>query len=106
MTQSITVTWIVGADTRIVVDVPVGQSLMEAALNAGVPGIRGECGGALACATCHVVVEHCPSVLEAGLSAEQEMLEFAEVPAREASRLSCQIRAGSDIDGIVVRVPQ
>lgn len=79
---------------------------MEAALNAGVPGIRGECGGALACATCHVVVEHCPSVMEAGLSAEQEMLEFAEVPAREAGRLSCQQRAQLRLRHGRTRIPQ
>lgn len=82
-----------------------GQSLMEIAVKASVPGIVGECGGACACATCHVYVEDAwsssvgkPSPLEA------DMLDFA-VDVTEASRLSCQIRLSAELDGLVIRAP-
>lgn len=106
MIRSIAVTWIVDEDTKVVAQVPLGRTLMEAALNASVPGILGECGGAMVCATCHVVVEISPAELEPPEAGENEMLEFADVPRREASRLSCQIRAAQHIDGIILRVPR
>lgn len=106
MTNSIKVTWIVDGDVHLSAQVPIGRTLMEAAVGAGVPGIRGECGGALACATCHVVVEHTPAELEEPERSELEMLEFADVPPRPASRLSCQLRALRALDGIVFRVPK
>ena len=105
MAETIMVTWITTAGADIEAQVRVGVNLMEAALSNNVPGIHGECGGALACATCHVVVEHSPVVLEKIQPTEDEMLEFAEAPRVAGSRLSCQMKAVKALDGLVLRVP-
>lgn len=83
-----------------------GESLMQAAVNNDVPGIIGECGGAAACATCHVYVDPewvdvagDPNPMEAGL------LETL-ANKRETSRLSCQIFMFDVMDGLVVHVPE
>jgi 2Fe-2S ferredoxin len=78
---------------------------MEAALANDVPDVLGECGGALACATCHVVVEYSAVPLDQMKQTEAEMLEFANAPPQPASRLSCQITATKELDGLVLRVP-
>ena len=82
-----------------------GCSVMEAAVRNGVPGIEADCGGACACATCHVYVD--PAWVEATgtpVEMEADMLEFAIEP-QPTSRLSCQIRITEALDGLVVRVP-
>ena len=88
-----------------VVDTDTGLTLMESAKMNDVPGIEAECGGACACATCHVYVDHAwrdktgtPSQME------EDMLDFA-FDVRESSRLSCQIKLTPELDGLVVRVP-
>jgi 2Fe-2S ferredoxin len=88
------------------VDAASGLSVMEAAVRNNVPGIDADCGGASACATCHVYVD------EAWLDRtgqrtdmEQAMLAFAEA-VEPNSRLSCQIRLSEALDGLVVRLPQ
>ena len=81
-----------------------GFSVMELAVRNGVAGIAADCGGACACATCHVYVD--PAWLDAvGAPGdmEKDMLEFASVP-RENSRLSCQIRLTAALDGLKVTV--
>ena len=78
---------------------------MQGAVNDGVPGIDATCGGACACATCHVFID--PDWLAAvGTPNEQEaeMLDFAD-DRRANSRLSCQIMVGEALDGLVVRLP-
>jgi 2Fe-2S ferredoxin len=83
-----------------------GQSLMEAALAHDVPGVIGECGGTLSCATCHVHVG--PAWAEACGAAgdfEDAMLDMADTRS-EASRLSCQIEASDALDGLVLIVPE
>lgn len=94
-----------GAETRA--DIAVGTSLMEAALAAGVPGIHGDCGGALACATCHVVPE-APWAERLGPpgALEADMLDLVEGERHPASRLSCQIRMQEALAGLVLRVPR
>jgi 2Fe-2S ferredoxin len=89
-----------------VVNAPVGQSVMEAAVKNGVPGIDADCGGACACATCHVYVDEAwmPKVGEAG-GMEQSMLDFANDVAPN-SRLCCQIKLSDDLDGVIVRLPE
>lgn len=92
----------------IVVEVPTGQSLMQAALARGVPGIDADCGGACACAcaTCHVFVDpawRCRTGLAGEM--EQSMLGFAEGAAPN-SRLACQIKMSDGLDGLVVRLPE
>ena len=96
---------IFGGETREV-EVPDGTSVMEGAVRNGVPGIDGDCGGACACATCHVYVE--PEWLERlgpQSDMEQSMLDFAE-DVRPASRLACQIKITGELDGLVVRMPE
>lgn len=105
MTETIRVTWINQDETQTTANVPIGHTLMQAAVANDVAGVIGECGGALACATCHVIVEHSPAPIPEKQSAEEEMLEFAEVPPSPGSRLSCQIRAVRELDGIILRVP-
>lgn len=105
MAETIKVTWITTDKTEMSFGVQVGQSLMQAAVANNVPGIIGDCGGALACATCHVEVVYCPVDLGETKSTELEMLEFADVPPSNCSRLSCQIRATKELDGLVLRVP-
>jgi 2Fe-2S ferredoxin len=88
------------------VEVPEGISLMEGALKHRIPGIDGDCGGACACATCHVYVS--PEWLER-LSPmkelERSMLKFANEP-RENSRLACQIVASTALNGLTVTTPK
>ncbi|HVZ99639.1 MAG TPA: 2Fe-2S iron-sulfur cluster-binding protein [Caulobacterales bacterium] len=89
-----------------VVDAPVGQTVMEAAIKHGVPGIDADCGGACACATCHVYVDPdwAAKTGEAS-SMEQSMLDFAN-DVEDTSRLSCQIKVTDDLDGLIVRLPR
>jgi 2Fe-2S ferredoxin len=95
----------IAADSKIFsLDGAAGMSLMQLATSEGVPGIIGECGGVASCATCHVYVD--PSwfdKLPAAKADERAMLEFAD-DVRDTSRLGCQIRLRSDLDGIVVTV--
>lgn len=93
-------------DIETVVDADNGTSLMEAAFSNDVEGILAECGGACACATCHVWVDEpfLATVGEAG-ELEQAMLEFND-NTRPNSRLSCQIEVSDELDGLRVRVPE
>ena len=88
------------------VDIKPGLSVMEGAIRNNVPGIDADCGGACACATCHVYVD--PDwVAAAGKPSamEESMLDFAE-GVEPNSRLSCQIRVSDALDGMVVRLPR
>ncbi|WP_028605867.1 2Fe-2S iron-sulfur cluster-binding protein [Ottowia thiooxydans] len=94
-----------GKDIQL--EVPIGQSLMQAAVSAGVPGIVGECGGSAMCATCHVYVDEAfAEKLPAPLETELEMLECTASERRENSRLGCQIKILADLDGLVIRLPE
>lgn len=82
-----------------------GSTVMEAAVRNGVPEIEAECGGACACATCHVYVD--PAWTEATGKAEpmeEDMLDFA-FEVQPTSRLSCQIKVRPALDGLVIRTP-
>ncbi len=71
-----------------------------------IPGIDAECGGACACATCHVYVDDAWSERVGGPEPmEEDMLDFA-FDVRPTSRLSCQIKMSDDLDGLVVHVPE
>jgi 2Fe-2S ferredoxin len=88
------------------VEVPDGVSLMEGALQNGVPGIDGDCGGNAACATCHVFLSADALALTGERSeAELAMLELADEYDPASSRLACQIAASQALDGLVVRMP-
>ena len=83
----------------------VGATVMETAIRNGVPGIVAECGGACACATCHVYVdEEWRAASGEPQPMEEDMLDFAS-DVRPNSRLSCQIRVRPELDGLVVRTP-
>lgn len=92
--------------TKFDIDAEDGSTVMENAIRNAVPGIEAECGGACACATCHVYVDDewsenvgAPDVME------EDMLDFA-FDVRPTSRLSCQIKVSSELDGLVVHVPE
>ncbi len=99
------ITFIQPDETQMVVEAKVGMTVMEAAKLEDVPGIEAECGGACACATCHVYVDETWTDKTGGpADMEEDMLDFA-FDVREQSRLSCQMKVTEDLDGLVVRVP-
>ncbi len=88
------------------VEAEPGMTVMETAVKNSIPGIAAECGGACACATCHVYVqEPWREVVGSPEQMEEDMLDFA-FDVREESRLSCQIQVTEEMDGLVVRVPE
>ena len=99
------ITYIEHNGTEHVVDVANGLTVMEGAVRNMIPGIDADCGGACACATCHVYVD--PAWAEktgARESMEESMLDFAD-EVQDTSRLSCQIKVSDALDGLVVRMP-
>ena len=102
MTQ---ITYIDAGGTSRTVDAQIGATVMETALRNSVPGIEAECGGACACATCHVYVdEKWTGIVGKPSQMEEDMLDFA-FEVRPNSRLSCQIKVTSALDGLVVTTP-
>ena len=100
------ITYIEFDGTEHVVEVRNGLSVMEGAIKNNVPGIDADCGGACACATCHVYVDEAWGEKTGKPSAmEESMLDFAD-EVKPNSRLSCQIRVTADMDGLVVRLPE
>jgi ferredoxin, 2Fe-2S len=100
------ITFIQPDGTEQAVEGDVGMTVMETAKKHLIDGIEAECGGACACATCHVYVDEAwtdkvgrPSEME------EDMLDFA-FDVRATSRLSCQIKVTDALDGLVVRVPE
>jgi 2Fe-2S ferredoxin len=89
-----------------VVDAQKGRSLMQAALDNGVPGILGNCGGCCSCATCHAYVDaEYLSKLPPMTDSEKLMLSSA-IDIRGNSRLTCQLEVSDELDGLVLRLPQ
>ncbi len=88
------------------IEAKAGTTIMEAAVQNLVPGIDADCGGACACATCHVYVDEAWfGKLKARDDMEESMLDFAE-DVRDTSRLSCQIQLTDELDGIKVSTPE
>jgi ferredoxin, 2Fe-2S len=88
------------------IEVPNGWSVMEGAVKNLVPGIDADCGGACACATCHVYVDQAwLAKLTPKQDMEETMLDFAQ-DLEPNSRLSCQIKVTPELDGLVVRMPK
>ena len=88
------------------IDVENGLTVMEGAIQNDIPGIDADCGGSMACATCHVYVEEkwldkLPKVQEA----EIDMIDMAFEP-RKNSRLSCQLIVSEELDGLIVTTPE
>jgi len=100
------ITYIDAAGEKYEVEAENGSTVMENAIRNGVPGIEAECGGACACATCHVYVDEAWRARTGEASAmEQDMLDFA-FDVRPNSRLSCQIKVTENLDGLVVTTPE
>ncbi|HJU31327.1 MAG TPA: 2Fe-2S iron-sulfur cluster-binding protein [Hyphomicrobiaceae bacterium] len=100
------ITFIQPDGTEQTVDADNGMTVMEAAKKNLIEGIEAECGGACACATCHVFVDEAWTEKTGGPSdMEEDMLDFA-FDVRPNSRLSCQIKVSDALDGLIVRVPE
>jgi 2Fe-2S ferredoxin len=99
------ITYISHVGKKNIVEIPTGLSVMEGALQNNIEGIDADCGGSMACATCHVYVsENWLNKLEKTHDAEQDMLDMAYEPKKN-SRLSCQIIVSNDLDGLEVTTP-
>ena len=98
------ITYIDSAGTARTVDAEIGATVMETAIRNAIPGIEAECGGACACATCHVYVDDAWRE-KTGEASAMDMLDFG-YDVRASSRLSCQIKVTADLDGLVVRTPE
>ncbi|WP_084398822.1 2Fe-2S iron-sulfur cluster-binding protein [Henriciella aquimarina] len=101
-----TITYIDHDGTERSIEAKNGDTVMETAIKNSVPGIDADCGGACACATCHVYVDEAfmEKVGERD-EMEQSMLDFAE-NVQENSRLSCQITVSDELDGLRVTTPE
>lgn len=99
------ITYVEDSGTEHTIDVAEGLSVMEGAVNNAVPGIDADCGGACACATCHVYVDEAwQAKTGSPEEMEESMLDFSE--ARQAnSRLSCQIKVTAELEGLRVKMP-
>lgn len=101
-----TITFVEHDGTEHQVDIEEGKSLMQTAMDHGVPGIDADCGGSCACGTCHVIVGD-DWVEPTGEASDEERQMLDLTPEREAtSRLSCQIETSEAMDGLVVRLPE
>jgi 2Fe-2S ferredoxin len=102
------VTYVSADGASTTVEVPDGESVMRGALYNEVEGIVGECGGGLACATCHCYVDDAwaDQLGKPASREESEMLESVSAPLRPTSRLSCQIEMTPAFDGLVVHLPE
>jgi 2Fe-2S ferredoxin len=90
-----------------VLDVPLGTSLMQAAVTAGIDGIVGECGGSCMCATCHVyVAEERLADLPPMSATEDAMLDSTASERQPNSRLGCQLVVGPAMEALVVHMPE
>ena len=88
------------------VEVEKGLSVMEGAIQHNIPGIDADCGGSMACATCHVYVQdEWFNKIDKAEDAEQDMIDMAYEPKKN-SRLSCQLIVTDQLDGLVVTTPE
>ena len=100
------ITYVEHSGTEHDIEVKNGLTVMEGAVKNNVPGIDADCGGACACATCHVYVDAAWEGKTGSKSAmEESMLDFAE-NVEPNSRLSCQIKVSEDLEGLIVRMPE
>ena len=100
------ITYIDNQGTSKTIDVENGLTVMEGAIQNDIPGIDADCGGSMACATCHVYVEEkwldkIPKAEEA----EVDMIDMAFEPKKN-SRLSCQLIISDELDGLKVTTPE
>lgn len=100
------ITYIENSGTSVEVDLPSGATLMEGAVQNDIKGIVAQCGGSCMCATCHVYIDEAfldklPEMEEE----EDEMLEGTTAERKPTSRLGCQVRVTTDMEGLIVNIP-
>ena len=99
------ITYIEASGNRKTIEVKNGLSVMEGAVQNKIPGIDADCGGGMACATCHVYVkEEWFNKLTKAEDAEQDMIDMA-FETKKNSRLSCQLIVSEELDGLIVTTP-
>ena len=100
------ITYIDSTGNQKTIDVAIGLSVMEGAIQNNIPGIDADCGGGMACATCHVYVkENWFNKLDPKNEGEDDMIDQAFEP-KSNSRLSCQIQVSDNLDGLEVHLPE
>ena len=100
------ITYITNDGRENTIEIQNGLTVMEGAVQNDIPGIDADCGGGMACATCHVYVkEEWFNKLPKTQDGEQDMIDMAFEPKKN-SRLSCQISVTNDIDGLIVNLPE
>ena len=100
------ITYVDYSGNHTTVDVENGLSVMEGAVQNNIQGIDGDCGGGMACATCHVYVkDDWFNKIEKKTDGEEDMLDQAFEPKKN-SRLSCQITVSDKLDGLIVNMPE
>ena len=99
------ITYITHDDKSFSIDVQNGLSVMEGAVQNDIPGIDADCGGGMACATCHVYINNeWFNKLPPKENGEEDMLDMALEPKKN-SRLSCQIIVSDELEGLIVKIP-
>ena len=100
------ITFVEHDGTQHVAEIEVGKSLMQVAMDHGVPGIDADCGGECACGTCHVILDS--QWMDVAGSAQADELQMLDMTPEKAStsRLSCQIKVSDAMNGMVVHLPQ
>ena len=99
------ITYIESSGNKKTIEVDKGLTVMEGAVQNNIPGIDADCGGGMACATCHVYVkEEWFNKLPKAEDGEQDMIDMAFEPKKN-SRLSCQLIVSDELDGMVVTTP-
>tara|TARA_B110000196_G_C20673017_1_gene442811 strand:- start:21 stop:341 length:321 start_codon:yes stop_codon:yes gene_type:complete len=99
------ITYIENNGSSHTIEVSSGLSVMECAVQNDIPGIDADCGGGMACATCHVYVkEEWFNKLPKKEDGEEDMLDMAYKP-NKFSRLSCQVLVSDELDGLIVSIP-
>ena len=99
------ITYIEHTNKKHIVEVPNNMSVMEGAVQNNIPGIDADCGGSMACATCHVYVdEKWFNKLQKKDESEEDMLDMAYQP-NKFSRVSCQLIVSNELDGLILKIP-
>jgi len=100
------ITYITHDEQKFEIDAANGTTVMENAIKNSVPGIEAECGGACACATCHLYIDEAwAEKVGSPEMMEEDMLDFAW-EQKSGSRLSCQVKITDELDGLIVHIPE
>ena len=99
------ITYIEHTNKKHIVEVSSNMSVMEGAIQNNIPGIDADCGGSMACATCHVYIDKkWLDKLKKKDESEEDMLDMVCQP-NKFSRLSCQLIVSNELDGLILRIP-